>query len=147
MTIRKVIPLFLVAICLVAFAPHSLYAGLYDDDTKDVTSGDLADQDYWWAKFDSQMLELALKQKQPEGRIGLNLASSINRLNDLIKKYPKHEDLKKWKVRDEEIQKKIDPNGLALRLFQGRHAVGRIQLRPALGQLALCQNAPGCKEL
>ena len=26
-------------------------AGLYDGDSKDATSGDIADQDYWWAKF------------------------------------------------------------------------------------------------
>ncbi len=90
--------------------PATVHAGLYDDDTKDVTNGDLADQDYWWAKFDMTMLDLAVKERQPEGKIGLNLVSTINRLDDLIKKYPKHEDLKKWKAHAEEIQKKIDPN-------------------------------------
>ncbi|HEY4330821.1 MAG TPA: hypothetical protein VGN88_13855 [Phycisphaerae bacterium] len=85
-------------------------AALYDDETKGVTGGDIADQDYWWAKFDATMLDLALKQHQPEGRIGLNVATSINRLNDLIKKYPKDEDFPKWKAHFEEVQKKIDPN-------------------------------------
>jgi len=85
-------------------------AALYDDATKDATTGDLADQDYWWAKFDNMMLDLALQQHQPEGRIGVELAMSINRLNDLIKKYPKHEGLQKWKTHAEEVEKKIDPN-------------------------------------
>src|SRR4051794_28622488 len=83
-------------------------AALYDDGNKDVTTGDLADQDYWWAKYDNMMLDLALQQHQPEGRIDLMLASSINRLNDLIKKYPKHEDLQKWKAHAEEVHKKVD---------------------------------------
>jgi len=95
---------------LLLLTPLQASAQLYADDTRDKTTGDLPDQDYWWAKFDNTMLDLALKQRQPEGRIGLNLVSSIHRLDDLIKKYPKHEDLKKWKAHAEEIQKKIDPN-------------------------------------
>jgi hypothetical protein len=88
----------------------TLHAGLYDADIKDVTSGDIADQDYWWAKFDHEMLDLAVKQRQPEGRIDVNIGSSLRRLDDLIAKYPKHEDLKKWKAHAEEIEKKIDQN-------------------------------------
>ena len=56
------------------------------------------------------MLDIALKQHQPEGRIGLNLASSSKRLDDLAKKYPKHEEIQKWKQHAEEVQSKIDPN-------------------------------------
>jgi len=101
-------------LCLVAaagalFLQQPASAGLYDDDTKNATSGDLPDQDYWWAKFDHIMLDLAVSQHQPEGRIGLNLATSIRRLDELIKKYPKDEDLQKWKAHAEESQKKIDP--------------------------------------
>ena len=95
---------------LMAFAPSRTRAqGLYGDG-KNTTTGDLMDQDYWFAKFDRDMLELAIKQHQPEGRIGYNMARSIRRLNDLIKKYPKHEELPKWKARAEEIDKKINPN-------------------------------------
>ena len=127
---------------LMAFAPSRTRAqGLYGDG-KNTTTGDLMDQDYWWAKFDRDMLELAIKQHQPEGRIDLNLARSINRLNDLIKKYPKHEELPKWKARAEEIEKMINPERVAQHRVQRRFAVGRVQLRAALGELALRQDAP-----
>jgi hypothetical protein len=95
---------------LMAFTPGRTRAQSLYDDGKNTTTGDLMDQDYWFAKFDRDMLELAIKQHQPEGRIDLNLASSINRLNDLIKKYPKDEDLPKWRGRAMEVQKKINPN-------------------------------------
>jgi hypothetical protein len=85
-------------------------AGLYDDEAKAVTTGDIADQDYWFAKFDMTMLDLALKQHQPEGKIGLNLVSTTGRLKDLVKKYPKHEELKKWLAHAEDVAKKVDPN-------------------------------------
>jgi len=85
-------------------------AGLYADDAKNVEKGELNNQDYWWTKFDMMMLDLAIKQRQPEGRIGLNLASTLRRLDDLVKKYPKHEEIKKWKEHAEEIERKIDPN-------------------------------------
>jgi len=92
------------------FAPSALSAGLYGDEAKNATNGELNDQDYWWAKFDTMMLDIAVKQHQPEGRIGLNLVSSSKRLDDLAKKYPKHEEIQKWKQRAEELQAKIDPN-------------------------------------
>jgi hypothetical protein len=92
------------------FDPALLKAGLYGDEAKNTTSGELNDQDYWWTKFDAMMLDIALKQHQPEGRIGLNLASSSKRLDDLAKKYPKHEEIQKWKQHAEEVQSKIDPN-------------------------------------
>ena len=92
------------------FNPAVIKAGLYGDEAKNATSGELNDQDYWWTKFDAMMLDIALKQHQPEGRIGLNLASSSKRLDDLAKKYPKHEEIQKWKQHAEEVQSKIDPN-------------------------------------
>ncbi|HVT80627.1 MAG TPA: hypothetical protein VHM90_08215 [Phycisphaerae bacterium] len=85
-------------------------AGLYDGNDKDITKGELADQDYWWAKFDDMMLDLAVKQKQPEGRIDLNLASTRRRLDELLKKYPKHEELIKFKTHADDIHSKIDQN-------------------------------------
>lgn len=101
------------ALCLAGLlaqpASKAMAQGLYDDG-KNVATGDLMDQDYWWAKFDRDMLELAIKQHQPEGRIGYNVAMSINRLNDLIKKYPKQEELPKWKARAEAVQAKINPD-------------------------------------
>ncbi len=43
-------------------------AGLYGDEGKDVTTGDLNNQDYWWTRWDMMMLDYAIKQHQPEGR-------------------------------------------------------------------------------
>jgi hypothetical protein len=85
-------------------------ASLYSDDEKNATKGELNDQDYWWTKFDMMMLDLAIKQHQPEGRIGLELASTSRRLDDLAKKYPKHEEIQNWKKRVDEVQPKIDSN-------------------------------------
>ena len=101
-----------ITLWLAAVAPVAMFAraGLYDDDEKVATKGDLNNQDYWWAKYDNMMLELALKLRQPEGRIDLQLASSVKRLEELEKKFPKHTEIKKWKERAQEIQAKIDPN-------------------------------------
>ncbi len=92
------------------FLPAVCQAALYGDEGKDVTSGELNNQDYWWAKFDAMMLDLAINEHQPEGRIAVNLASSIKRLDDLAKKFPKHEEIQKWKQHAEEVQSKIDAN-------------------------------------
>ena len=105
---RSSLAIFVMALSILM--PNFTRAGLYDDEKKDITKGDLNDQDYWWTKFDMMMLDLAVKQKQPEGKIGLNLVSTQKRLDDLIKKYPKHEELKKWKEHADEIQKKINPD-------------------------------------
>jgi hypothetical protein len=56
------------------------------------------------------MLDKAIEQKQPEGKISVDLAIAIRRLDDLAKKYPQHEEIKKWKEHAEEINKKIDPD-------------------------------------
>jgi len=81
---------------------------LYDD--AETAQGELNDRDYWQARFDMMMLDLAIKQRQPEGRIGLNLASTVRNLDELAKKYPAHEEIKTLKSKAESIQKKIDPN-------------------------------------
>ncbi len=90
--------------------PAASAQGLYGDAGKTATSGDLNDQDYWWAKFDAMMLEMAIKQHQPEGHIAVDLASSIRRLDDLSKRFPKHQEIAKWKARAAEVDSKIDPN-------------------------------------
>jgi hypothetical protein len=56
------------------------------------------------------MLDLAVKQHQPEGRIGMNISIALRRMDDLIKKYPKHEGIQKWKKHFEEVQAKINPD-------------------------------------
>ena len=64
------------------------------------------------AKFDAMMLELAIKQHQPEGHIAVDLASSIRQLDDLSKKLPQHQEIAKWKARAHEVDSKIvTPHG------------------------------------
>src|SRR5713226_7103027 len=87
-------------------------AGLYDDEAKNVTGGDLNSQDYWWAKFDDMMLDRCIKAHQPEGRIGLQLVGMTKRLDDLEKQYPSDEELKKMKAHADGIEAKVDPNAM-----------------------------------
>jgi hypothetical protein len=91
-------------------ASRTCATGLYGDEGKNVKSGDLTDRDYWQARWDMMMLDLAIQQHQPEGHIGLNLASTINNLNDLHKKYPNHEEITKWLDHAEDVEKHVDPN-------------------------------------
>ena len=60
------VPVALVMTFLALVLARPAVAGLYDSNDKDITTGELADQDYWWAKFDNMMLDLAVKQHQPE---------------------------------------------------------------------------------
>ncbi len=80
------------------------------DGGKKVVSGELNDQDYWWAKYDAMMLELAIKQHQPEGHIAVDLASSIRRLDDLAKKYPQHKEIAEMRARAQQVDAKINPD-------------------------------------
>src|SRR5438552_3499083 len=98
------------AVAAVINPPAGRAEGLYGDEAKQAATGDLNSQDYWWTKFDLMMLDLALKQHQPEGRIGFNLVSTAKRLDDLAKKYPNHEGIKTWKKQVDEVNSKIDPN-------------------------------------
>jgi len=86
------------------------FAGLYDSDSTSIKSGPILDRDYWRAKWNSTQLDEAIKQKQPEGAILMAVISQIQLLDDLIKKYPNDEDLKKWKAQAEEVQAKISPD-------------------------------------
>src|SRR5436853_6327579 len=101
---------FLVVTCALVFLANTgiSKAGLYGDEAKNAMSGPLNDQDYWWTKFDMMMLDLAIQQHQPEGHIAVDLASTIRRLDDLSKKFPKHEEIKQWKKHADEVNAKID---------------------------------------
>jgi hypothetical protein len=91
-------------------APTVRAQGLYGDEGKKAVGGDLNDQDYWWSKYDAMMLEIAIKQRQPEGSIAVNIAVDLRRLNDLVKKYPMHKEIAQMKARAEEVDAKINPN-------------------------------------
>lgn len=85
-------------------------AGLYGGGDKDLTTGELNSQDYWWTKFDMTMLDLAIKQRQPEGAISVSLASTSRRVDELLKTFPKHEEIKQWRAKIDDVNSKIDPN-------------------------------------
>ena len=89
--------------------PAARAQGLYDNGAN-ATSGELNNQDYWWSRFDAMMLEKAMETRQPEGRIGVNVAIALRRLDDLAKKYPKHQEIAKMRARFQEIEGKINPN-------------------------------------
>ncbi|MES2459325.1 MAG: hypothetical protein V4671_01990 [Armatimonadota bacterium] len=95
--------------------------GLYDQDNKAVTSGALKLLDYWRAKFNAEQLEEALKTRQPEGVIGLELVSAVSLLDDLLKTYPNHEELKGWRERAMAVQAMIDPEASRRESFDGRN--------------------------
>jgi hypothetical protein len=84
-------------------------ADLFDDDAK-ITSGDIKDISYWRLKWTMDRLEEAIKSRQPQGRIGVEVGSAMRSADDLIKMYPNHTGLKKWKERLAEVDGKIDPN-------------------------------------
>lgn len=94
--------------------------GLYDQDNKAVTTGALKELDYWRAKFNAEQLEEALKTRQPEGVIGLELVSVVSLLDDLLKTYLNHDDLKSWRERAVAVQKMIDPEASRRDSFDGR---------------------------
>ena len=96
--------------CAVGSLASPALAALYDSDATAVTGGPLLDRDYWRANWDSMRLEDALKERQPEGAMLIAVIGQVQLLDELIKKYPNHEDLKKWKARADEIKSKIDPD-------------------------------------
>jgi hypothetical protein len=107
----RVVKLFTFALASAAMlvTPAARAQGLYDTGAN-ATSGELNNQDYWWARFDAMMLEIAIQTRQPEGRIAVDIASSLRRLDDLAKKFPKHQEIAKMRARFQEIDGKINPN-------------------------------------
>ena len=49
---------------LCALSTSRTFAGLYGDEGKNAKSGELTDRDYWQARWDMMMLDLAIKQYQ-----------------------------------------------------------------------------------
>lgn len=98
------------AVAGIVMTPGAARAQLYGDEGKSATKGDLNNQDYWWTKFDMMMLDIAMKQHQPQGRISVDLASTTQRLDALAKKYPKHEGIKQWQATVKDVSGKLDPN-------------------------------------
>jgi hypothetical protein len=85
-------------------------SGLYSNDATSMTSGPIASRDYWQSKFNADQLEQAIKDHQPEGAIALQLISATQLVDDLLKKYPNHGELKAWHDRFTAVQKQIGDN-------------------------------------
>ena len=105
--------------------------GLYDQTDAALTSGELPLLDYWRAHFDATMLETAVTTRQPEGRIGLELASAIRLLDSLLARYPRHERLLGWRTRATAIAKQVDPNAARSSAFTGACLWGEHSYREA----------------
>ena len=119
--------------------------GLYDDDNAAVTTGDLAIRDYWRAKFNDLMLDQALKSRQAEGAIGMELVSAVRLLDGLLAIYPNHADLKKWKQKAVMIQGKIGPDfersaGFTMNCVWNQHSYQEAYVGYNCGQLFGQQN-------
>jgi uncharacterized membrane-anchored protein YhcB (DUF1043 family) len=84
--------------------------GLYANDAAGMTKGPIKSRDYWQSKFNADQLEQAIKDRQPEGAIALQLISAIQLVDGLLKTYPNHEELKKWHDRFAQVQKQIGDN-------------------------------------
>jgi len=85
-------------------------SGLYAAEAKAQTSGPIKSRDYWQSKFNAEQLEQAIKDRQPEGAIGLMLISDIRLLDDVLKDHPNHAEVKAWKARAVQVQKQIGDN-------------------------------------
>jgi hypothetical protein len=85
-------------------------SGLYAAEAKSKTSGAIKSRDYWEAKFNADQLEMAIKDHEPEGAIGLMLVSVVHLLDDLSKDYPNHVEVKAWRTRAVQVQKMIGDN-------------------------------------
>ena len=83
---------------------HPLYNYEVDDKT------DIAEIDYWEIKYHAIMMEDALKTKQPQGPLAVDVAVLKRNLDDYIAKHADNENLKKWQQRVKEVEKRLDPN-------------------------------------
>lgn len=113
--------LFLCGVVLTVLAtaiPTRAGGGLYGDDAGKITSGDLKDRDYWRAKWASLQIDQALKERQPEGAVLMQIISEVSLLDDLVKKYPNHEEIKKWREHAVQIRKACDPDADRHALFK-----------------------------
>jgi hypothetical protein len=109
--VRTLLAVLLVGeIVIAGLAAGPVNAGLYDSDASTVKRGPILDRDYWRAKWNSMRLDDAIKEHQPEGAILIAVIGQLQLLDDLIKKYPNDEDLKKWQTQARAVQAKIDPN-------------------------------------
>jgi hypothetical protein len=104
------IALLAASVAITGFTATSASAGLYDSDASAAKSGPLLDRDYWRARWNSMRLDDAIKERQPEGAILIEVIGQLQLLDDLIKKYPNDEDFKKWQTQAQDVKAKIDPN-------------------------------------
>ena len=82
--------------------------GLYDDVK--ITSGEFEDSDYYYPKWHFLMLEAALKTRQPEYKVAQLAGSLLDMTTESLKKWPDHEEIKKWRQLATDIDQKVNKN-------------------------------------
>jgi|GEM_PF-1630454 len=130
-TIRNLGFAMVASVVMLSAGSTKAFAQLYASDATSVKSGDLLDRDYWRAKWDSQRLDEAIKEHQPEGAILIAVIGQAQLLDDLIKKYPNDQDFKGWKAHAEEIKAKISPDANRSESFKPGSLWNEINYREA----------------
>lgn len=118
--------------------------GLYDRTDADLLGGELPLLDYWRARFDAAMLDTAIATRQPEGRIGLELANAIRLVDSLLDRYPRHAELLAWRNRAAAVLRQIDPNASRSVAFTPRCLWGEHAYREAWVNVE-CARVAGAK--
>ncbi len=87
---------------------HFLATGKYDYEVEPgVTSGEVDNFNYRWAKERSEKLEEALRRRRPEDEIADHIVRLARYAGRAMAKYPAHGELKAWGDRAEAIRGKL----------------------------------------
>lgn len=82
--------------------------GLYDDDKKKVTEGELKHPAYKPSRTRYDDLQNMLKKQMPEYNIAQHLVGMLQSLDTIWKEYPNHKEVNKWRDEAIGIVKKLD---------------------------------------
>jgi hypothetical protein len=87
---------------------HFLATGAYDYEVEPgVTSGEVDNFNYRWAKERAEKLEEALRRRRPEDEIADHIVRLARYSGRALAKYPAHSELKAWLARAETIRSKL----------------------------------------
>ena len=87
---------------------HALATGRRDYEVEsEVTSGDVANHNYEWAKERAQKLDEALRLRRPEDEVAGHIAALARWAGRAMAKYPNHTGLRGWFEKAETIRRKL----------------------------------------
>jgi hypothetical protein len=87
---------------------HSLSTGRRDYEIEpEVTSGDVRNHNYEWAKERSKKLDEALRLRRPEDEVAGHVAALARWAGRAMAKYPNHREIKSWFDKAETIRGKL----------------------------------------